>query len=196
MDFVKEGKLDEEKKKRQAEWERVRTKEDPIGDGPESYFSMLLLVVSSLLFLHAFCFRPIVVSPQKPRLKRSTTALCTTSSKSNTRSRKKSLKNNTHLVSVHLHFVIRARIYNSSQLLLKLVFFLFQTCRESGERRRLGGGRFSHRSRQCPHQARARNQARRAQRSRRSQNILLQIAGRNCFRCFLFILLNIFSISP
>ena len=31
MDFVKEGKLDEEKKRRQAEWERVRSKEDPIG---------------------------------------------------------------------------------------------------------------------------------------------------------------------
>jgi hypothetical protein len=31
MDFVKEGKLDEEKNRRQAEWERVRSKEDPIG---------------------------------------------------------------------------------------------------------------------------------------------------------------------
>jgi hypothetical protein len=32
MDFVKEGKLEEEKKRRQAEWERVRNKEtDPIG---------------------------------------------------------------------------------------------------------------------------------------------------------------------
>ena len=31
MDFVKEGKLDEERKRKQAEWERVRTKEDPIG---------------------------------------------------------------------------------------------------------------------------------------------------------------------
>jgi len=33
MDFVKEGKLEEEKKRRQAEWERVRNKEtDPIGN--------------------------------------------------------------------------------------------------------------------------------------------------------------------
>ncbi len=32
MDFVKEGKVDEENKKRQAEWERVRKKEDPIGN--------------------------------------------------------------------------------------------------------------------------------------------------------------------
>ena len=32
MDFVQEGKLDEEKKRKQAEWERVRNKEtDPIG---------------------------------------------------------------------------------------------------------------------------------------------------------------------
>ena len=31
MDFVKEGKLEEEKKRKQAEWERVRSKEDPIG---------------------------------------------------------------------------------------------------------------------------------------------------------------------
>lgn len=32
MDFVKEGKVDEENKKRQAEWERVRKKDDPIGN--------------------------------------------------------------------------------------------------------------------------------------------------------------------
>lgn len=31
MDFVKEGKLDDEMKRRQAEWERVRKAEDPIG---------------------------------------------------------------------------------------------------------------------------------------------------------------------
>ena len=31
MDFVNEGKLDEERKRRQAEWERVRKPEDPIG---------------------------------------------------------------------------------------------------------------------------------------------------------------------
>jgi hypothetical protein len=31
MNFVQEGKLDEEKKRRQAEWERVRSKDDPIG---------------------------------------------------------------------------------------------------------------------------------------------------------------------
>lgn len=31
MDFVNAGKLDEEIKRRQAEWERVRKKEDPIG---------------------------------------------------------------------------------------------------------------------------------------------------------------------
>jgi hypothetical protein len=32
MNFVQEGKLDEEKKRRQAEWERVRGKDDPIGN--------------------------------------------------------------------------------------------------------------------------------------------------------------------
>lgn len=31
MDFAKEGKLDEEIKRRQSEWERVRKKDDPIG---------------------------------------------------------------------------------------------------------------------------------------------------------------------
>jgi hypothetical protein len=31
MDFVNEGKLDEEIKRRQAEWERVRSKDDPVG---------------------------------------------------------------------------------------------------------------------------------------------------------------------
>jgi hypothetical protein len=31
MDFVNEGKLDEERKRRQAEWERVRKQEDPVG---------------------------------------------------------------------------------------------------------------------------------------------------------------------
>jgi len=31
MDFVNEGKLDEEIKRRQAEWERVRKKDDPVG---------------------------------------------------------------------------------------------------------------------------------------------------------------------
>jgi hypothetical protein len=31
QNFVKEGKFDEERKKRQAEWERVRKDEDPIG---------------------------------------------------------------------------------------------------------------------------------------------------------------------
>jgi hypothetical protein len=32
MDFVKEGKVEEEIKKRQAEWDRVRKKDDPIGN--------------------------------------------------------------------------------------------------------------------------------------------------------------------
>ena len=32
MDFVKEGKIEEEMKKRQAEWDRVRKKDDPIGN--------------------------------------------------------------------------------------------------------------------------------------------------------------------
>ncbi len=32
MDFVKEGKIEEERKKRQAEWDRVRKKDDPIGN--------------------------------------------------------------------------------------------------------------------------------------------------------------------
>ena len=31
MDFVNEGKLEEEIKRRQAEWERVRKKDDPVG---------------------------------------------------------------------------------------------------------------------------------------------------------------------
>ena len=31
MDFVKEGKLEAEQKRKQAEWERVRKEEDPIG---------------------------------------------------------------------------------------------------------------------------------------------------------------------
>ena len=31
MDFVNEGKLDEEIKRRQAEWERVRKRDDPVG---------------------------------------------------------------------------------------------------------------------------------------------------------------------
>jgi hypothetical protein len=31
MDFVKEGKLDVEIQKRKAEWDRVRSSEDPIG---------------------------------------------------------------------------------------------------------------------------------------------------------------------
>lgn len=31
MNFVNEGKLDEEKRRRQAEWERVRKPEDPKG---------------------------------------------------------------------------------------------------------------------------------------------------------------------
>lgn len=37
MDFVKEGKLDEERKRRQAEWERVRSKEDPV-EAPAEVF--------------------------------------------------------------------------------------------------------------------------------------------------------------
>ena len=32
MDFVNEGKLDDEIKRRQKEWERVRNKEDPVGN--------------------------------------------------------------------------------------------------------------------------------------------------------------------
>ena len=32
MDFVNEGKLEDEIKRRQKEWERVRTKDDPIGN--------------------------------------------------------------------------------------------------------------------------------------------------------------------
>jgi hypothetical protein len=32
MDFVNEGKLDEEKQRRQAEWDRVRKPEDPVGE--------------------------------------------------------------------------------------------------------------------------------------------------------------------
>lgn len=31
MNFVNEGKLEEEKRRRQAEWERVRKPEDPKG---------------------------------------------------------------------------------------------------------------------------------------------------------------------
>ena len=31
MDFVNEGKLEEDIKRKQKEWERVRSKEDPIG---------------------------------------------------------------------------------------------------------------------------------------------------------------------
>ncbi len=31
MDFVKEGKLEQEQARRQAEWERVRKADDPIG---------------------------------------------------------------------------------------------------------------------------------------------------------------------
>ena len=31
MDFVKEGKLEQEQARKQAEWERVRKAEDPIG---------------------------------------------------------------------------------------------------------------------------------------------------------------------
>jgi len=31
MDFVNEGKFEEEQKRRQAEWERVRKPEDPVG---------------------------------------------------------------------------------------------------------------------------------------------------------------------
>lgn len=31
QNFVKEGKLDEENKRKQAEWERVRKADDPIG---------------------------------------------------------------------------------------------------------------------------------------------------------------------
>lgn len=31
MDFVNEGKVEEEQKRRQAEWERVRKPEDPVG---------------------------------------------------------------------------------------------------------------------------------------------------------------------
>jgi hypothetical protein len=37
MDFVKEGKLEEEQKRKQAEWERVRTKEDPL-EAPSEVF--------------------------------------------------------------------------------------------------------------------------------------------------------------
>ncbi len=32
MDFVNEGKLEEEKQRRQAEWDRVRKPEDPVGE--------------------------------------------------------------------------------------------------------------------------------------------------------------------
>ena len=31
MDFVKEGKLEQEQARKQAEWERVRKADDPIG---------------------------------------------------------------------------------------------------------------------------------------------------------------------
>lgn len=37
MEFVNEGKLDEERKKRQAEWERVRNKDDPVEAPPEVF---------------------------------------------------------------------------------------------------------------------------------------------------------------
>lgn len=59
MDFVNEGKHDEELKRRQAEWERVRKPDDPIGTLRKKTFKyMSKMQLSNLLIsLHLKKYR-------------------------------------------------------------------------------------------------------------------------------------------
>ncbi len=50
MDFVNEGKLDEEIKRRQAEWERVRKKDDPVGIVDLRSFLLVFQKILSFFF--------------------------------------------------------------------------------------------------------------------------------------------------